>query len=187
MKRVETVFMALVVVLALFALVSIFRNAAVSSEAQSLEERVSRAISAFRTIQDESDFDALQARLETLQSEPLPDTFPSRTEALALDAAFFAVAGDLGVEIASFDTIDGSFPVGDTQFLAVNYSMEAAGTQAAVAGLLQLLEDFPTALIDELSLTRNGDVWSLVLALAVVYEGEVPSGVSSDDDDEEDS
>ena len=175
LRGVEGVLIGLVVVLALFALVSIFRNASASSDVRSLEDRIDRASASLRSIEESSDIAGLQSRLERLRTIPRPRPLPTKLNVLTIDAALFARAADLGVGVTSFNSLDAPVETEGSSFSALSYAVQASGSPDALTGLMRLLEEYPTAVVRELTLTNESGGWTAGLTLAVVYDSGNPS------------
>ena len=175
LRGVEGVLIGLVVVLALFALVSIFRNASASSDVRSLEDRIDRASASLRSIEESSDIAGLQSRLERLRTIPRPRPLPTKLNVLTIDAALFARAADLGVGVTSFNSLDAPVEIEGSSFSALSYAVQASGSPDALTGLMRLLEEYPTAVVRELTLTNESGGWTAGLTLAVVYDSGNPS------------
>ena len=101
-------------------------------------------------------------------------TFPSRGDALQLSAQVAGYVAEQGVRVTAFDSGQTSVPLGEVEYPAIAYSLSASGSAGSLIGLLTLIDDVPTGVVQTLDVSRDPDAsqqWLLNLILVIIYEG----------------
>ena len=167
--RIETALVVAALILLVVFVTSGQRGSVLSTEIEELEGRVTRERLSLASLEESSDFAALETELERLQSLPEPQALPSREGVLTLEATLFAKAEEVGALMSSFVSRDGVVPLGGREFEAVSFTAQALGSAESLTSLLQLLEVYESAVVRQLDFGRNGGLWEMSLGLDVIY------------------
>ena len=182
--RWETALVALV----LLAAVGVFslsrQNTNAEDEGIDMGNRLTKTEAALARLADQSN--QLRSEMAELQSVSAQVALPSRVEALALSGVIAAYVGERDILVSSFDSAQTFAELGESEYLAINYSLVAQGKSGELIGLLDLVDIIPTGLIQDLDFERELEVeeeesegvvvrrftedWFLSLSLLVVYE-----------------
>lgn len=119
----------------------------------------------------------LEETLGTLKA-PVPATqgsLPSRFDAQGLGIRFTEYVTEPGrdVRIGSFDSVESSFNAGAQVYPVLSYTIEAKGPKNSLIGLLGLLKEYPSALVQALTFSRDAvdeTQWVMKLGLVLFYE-----------------
>lgn len=142
------------------------------AELAALEKRFRVAEDDLAYLLANDDTPTLKQNLEAERSMPESQTLPSRSEASDFSGAIVEYAAIKGLPLTTFDRTDTSVAISGKEFPSLRHSVEAQGPGATLEGLLQLVNEFPTAKVLELNLTRVAQArsqWAMALELDVFY------------------
>jgi hypothetical protein len=92
-----------------------------------------------------------------------------------MGGAIFGKASSLRVTLDSLTTKEQTVRLGDTDFLAMVFDLNAQGTPAALTNFLSLLREFNTAVVEALDIGRSGASAAVHMVIAVPYEVAAPA------------
>ncbi|MBI4281930.1 MAG: hypothetical protein HY672_00365 [Chloroflexi bacterium] len=130
---------------------------------------VQRTLDALMAGQDP---DVLRQQIQELQAILGGQTLPTRREALELSTALTDYAAQSGLRIVAMNTADGTVPGANEgeETPVVEVSLEVEGTLAKLIGTLGAVDNFSTAMVQNLGFSAGDDgEWSAKLELAVAY------------------
>jgi len=168
----------LILVLGLVILVVAYVGYNQYRETTAAQEELATLTSRIRVIQDDLAYlqandqtAALRGQLEGERSKSQPQALPTRPAAREFSEKVVNFAAENGLPFNTFDRVDASVPIGTKEFSSLHHSLEVQGSGEALSGLLQLVNEFPTAKVLELSFTRAGDrsQWQMTLEMDVFY------------------
>ena len=180
--RWETALVALV----LLAAVGVFslsrQKSSLGDEDLELGKRFVKTEAALGRLAEQSS--QLKLDITGLQSVPAKATLPSRVEALGLSGVIAAYVGERDILVSSFDSAQTFAQLGESEYPAINYSLVAQGESGALLGLLDLVDNIPTGLVQDLKFEReveeeesDGVVirrftadWFMTFSILVVHE-----------------
>ena len=132
-----------------------------------------------KTAQDDLDFfarnnerDTLEERLRLLQTEQSPISLPSRESALLFRDDILSYVAEQQLALTQYANDESLTPFGDREYPTIRYSLIAQGDEAALVGMLSLLQDLPTASVQVLQLIRPPEEladWELSLELTLFF------------------
>jgi hypothetical protein len=176
LRRPEAVLVVLILVVAAGWLYLDRQTKDAELEVSGLDRKSRAARDDLRVLEDNSNLAALQKELEQLRSAPRPVTLPSREDALKFLNEMPTYASEKGLPLSTFEFANASAGVAGTDYPIVRYSVVARGTLEPLVGALKLLQDFPTATVQALRLTRfaaGGEgQWEMKFDLDVLYRKE---------------
>ena len=94
-------------------------------------------------------------------------------EALGLGPTLATYAGQTGVAVKTFDSELTSSLVGEDEFQTIVYTLAAQGSPQALIGILSLVDEVPSAVVQTLRYTsdeQSQGQWTMDLGLLVIYE-----------------
>ena len=177
LARLEVGLAGLVLVLAVFAY-NLYQQA---QEAQDNQAAQDHDISVLRDdlvyFENNNDKEKLLEELEQLRAMPKPVSLPGHGVALSLGNAITEYARRENLPLTGFDRVDFVTTVGEAEFSAVKFTITAVGDEKRLTGILQLLREFPTALVRTLEFIRplaEGEetlagAWKMTLNVDVIY------------------
>ena len=138
----------------------------------SLDAKLRAARADLRIQNSNDDANELRDEIARLESEQRPLSLPSRDEAMRLgqEILFYADAQQLNLPV--FGREESVATLGDQDYTSIRYSLAAQGSTESLAGVLQLLRDFPTAIVQTLNFIRPPEglnSWEMTLELDVFY------------------
>ena len=174
-SRLEAALLIVVMVAAIGAWFLFQERSSARQDVEDAQDRVARTRKAIESLTEEEV--SLRADVEGL--EPIAPAievpaFPSRSDALQLSARVAGYVAERGMRVSSFDSGQTAVPVSELQFPAIGYSISAKGSADSLIGLLVLIDEVRTGVIQTLEVSRDPDTlqqWFLSLNLVVVYDG----------------
>ena len=175
--RLEVALAGLVLVLAWFAY-NLYQQAQDAEENQASQDR---RLSALRDdlvfFESNNDKEKLQEELRQLRSTPAPPSLPPHRVALSLGNRITEYAQNEKLPLTGFDRLDFVTTLEDTEYPAIKYTVTAVGDEKRLTGILQLLSEFPTAMVRTLEFIRpppKGEAtlagaWEMKLNVDVIY------------------
>jgi hypothetical protein len=139
----------------------------------SVERRIAAARDDLAELRSGAAADHLRDELRRLEAEAPPE-FPPLADALQFGAAVTEYASSQQLAVDAFDVASSTYESGGVAYPAISYSIDVRGPAAVLVGLLSLPTRVPTAVFENLELTRAGepgDDWRLQLTLSVVHAG----------------
>ena len=169
--RLETVLVALVLVTAIAAYMVRQQAQGALEDEVALERQVRAARDDIAARAVTFDPTGLQAELEQLQATTQTLSLPTRQEARQFRSAMVAFAAAKSLRLTVRLT-ENSVAVGDKEYPSVHYSIIARGASESLVEALNLLkeENFRTAAVRSLELSRQSGQWELILELDVLYQ-----------------
>lgn len=153
--RVETGLVALVVIVGFVGLTRFApAEEVVRDDASVLQNKLKVARDDLAYLQSNDTRPALKAELEKLRAAPALQDVPSRQTVVQLSNVIVSFAADQGLELRSFTSAVKSATRGKAKFESIAYSIVAAGEVDPLIGVLGRLDDFPTAVVEGLELSR---------------------------------
>jgi len=150
-----------------------------SQKANDAREEESRLENSVKTAQDDLDFfarnnerDTLEERLRLLQTEQSPISLPSRESALLFRDDILSYVAEQQLALTQYANEESLTPFGDREYPTIRYSLIAQGDEAALVGMLSLLQDLPTASVQVLQLIKPPEEladWELSLELTLFF------------------
>ena len=148
--RIEVAVLAAVL---LVAVVWYYQNQQIDDareEESVLQRQLKAAVDDLNLFIADNEQPALEAELRQLQvvvEEPSSTLLPSREDALKFRDDLLAYVDNRQLELNEFGKEETSTPFGDDEFPTIRYSIAAVGNADALVGMLELLQDFPTATV----------------------------------------
>ena len=167
-----TLILGLVILIVAYAGFNQYKKAtAAQEELSSLTGRIQVVQDDLAYFQANDETAALRQKLETERSKSPPQALPTQSAAREFSAKILSYAAEKGLPWTTFDRVDVSVPIGTKEFNSSHHSLEAQGSGDALSGLLQLVSEFPTAKVLELSFTRGSDrsQWQMTMEMDVFY------------------
>ncbi|MCH8086294.1 MAG: hypothetical protein IIC81_00425 [Chloroflexi bacterium] len=141
-----------------------------------VEARLARAQSTLSGLNNNGGVDALTEDLEELQSDPGPQLFPSREEASNLFPSIASRVQELAVDLIGFNSTEKTLRVegleGKDRPL-ISYAFTALGEPEDLLGVLSLVNDHPTAIVQSLKMDSSEGRWTITADLALFYHVDV--------------
>ena len=112
--------------------------------------------------------------LEELESSQELRAFPSRADALEFRKALTTYIAEQDLTVTALNTAQTTTTLDDVEYKAVNYTLAPLSNANALIGLLYLVDDVPSGVVQTLVLSRDPDSssqWMMDLGVAVLYEG----------------
>lgn len=173
--RIELAVLAAVLV---FAVVWFYQNQQVGDareEESVLDRQLKAAQDDLNLFIANNEQPALAEELRQLQVVERPLSLSSREDALKFRDDVLSYVDDRQLTLNAFGKEETSIPFGGDDFPTIRYSISAQGSEDDLVGMLQLLQDFPTATVQVLQLVRSPeslDSWEMNLNLDVLYRNE---------------
>ena len=176
--RRETL-LALLVLVGAAALVYLYQERGdVSEELRELEGKLPGTRQAIVSMGEERDglterIAALTAEVGQLESEPETRTLPTQTEALGLSIALTDYVTEENLDLTGFTSEQVSVPTGAETQTAIGYTLALRGEPESLVGVLDLVQDTPSTMVQSLGLARDAAaerLWVLNLSVAALYE-----------------
>ena len=173
---------ALVVIAAIIGVFVFLQRGDARQEETDLTENLSKSKSALqaRELEKVDAEEQIRALEESVPSELGP--FPSKSFAqeLSIRLTEYVATPDREVRVNSFVVNqEGTLTLSDTEYPTISYDIEARGPKNSLIGALDLLDEYPTAVVHRLDFNislEDPDMWGLGLTLDVVYEFEPGTG-----------
>ena len=154
--RVETGLVALVVIVGFVGLTRFApAEGVVRDDASVLQNKLKVARDDLAFLNSNDTRPALKAELEELRAAPALQGVPSRQTPVQLSNIIVSFAADQGLELRSFTSAVKPATRGKAKFEGIAYSIVAAGKVDPLIGVLGRLDDFPTAVVERLELSRT--------------------------------
>ena len=180
LARLEVALAVFVLALAWFAY-NLYQQAQEAEENQANQDR---RLSALRDdlvlFESNNDKEKLQEELRQLESTPAPPSLPSYTGALSLGNTITEYAQSQKLPLTGFDRVDFVATLDEAEYPAVKFTVTAVGDEKRLTGMLELLNEFPTALVRTLEFIRpppegpegedaRAGAWEMKLNVDVFY------------------
>ncbi|MCH9035999.1 MAG: hypothetical protein IH860_01590 [Chloroflexi bacterium] len=183
----ETVAVLLVIILAVGGVYLLQQKGDAEDQLVDVEARLARAQSTLRGLNNNGGVDALTEELEELQSDPGPQLFPSREEASNLFPSIASRVQELAVDLIGFNSTEKTLRVegleGKDRPL-ISYVFTALGEPEDLLGVLSLINDHPTAIVQSLEMDSSEGQWAITADLALFYHVDVTLEDLADQEDE---
>ena len=181
--RWETAQVALVLLAAVGVFALSRQKSGAADEDLELAKRLIKTEAAMGRLAEQSA--QLRSDITALQSVPAQASLPSRVEALGLSGVIATYVGERDILVSSFDSAQTFAQLGESEYPAINYSLVAKGKPGELIGLLDLIDNIPTGLVQDLRferafeeeedsegvvIRRITDDWFMSFSLMVVYE-----------------
>lgn len=116
-----------------------------------------------------SNLDELKAELSDLRTriERGGVDFPDKTEYAQMATSLHQLAGESNVEIVNYNGTWTTRELGDTEHPVFSYQLTARGEPLRLASFLREITDFPTMLVQNLSLEREENAWTMNVEMAM--------------------
>lgn len=177
LARLEVALAVLVLALGAFAY-NLYQQA---QEAQANQVTQDRRLAALEDdlifFDSNNDKEKLQEELRQLRSTPAPPALPPYRVALSLGNRITEYAQSQDLPLTGFDRIDFSTTVDETEYSAVKFTVTVVGDEEQLTGMLELLSEFPTAMVRTLEFIRplaggegaRGSAWQMTFNVDVIY------------------
>jgi len=171
--RIETaVVVALLVVVVFWYMLSQQVNE--SSDAEGvLDQKIAAVRSDINAFTQNDERATLQAQLAELQADQTTVVLPSRDLALQFGDVLLKYVSSQNIPLNNYATEETLTPIGEQDYPTIRYSIIVQGPQNSLVGTLELLQEFPTAVVQVLELIRpveDRPEWVMTLELSVFYD-----------------
>ncbi len=177
LARLEVALTVLVLALATFAY-HLYQQAQNAEDSRAAQDRkISTLKDDLIFFQSDNNKEKLREELRELRSTPAPPSLPSEQVALSLGSTITEYAQNQKLPLTGYDRMVFVTTLGEAEFSAVKFTVTAVGNEERLTGMLQLLSDHPTALVQTLEFirplvegeeARDGD-WRMKLDVDVIY------------------
>lgn len=175
----ETVSVLLVIILGIVGVYLIQQKGDEEDRLVDVETRLVTAETNLAKLSDPNNnegVDALTKDLEELQSSPGPQLFPSREEASDLFPLIDGRFQELAIELIDLTSTPKTLLVegleGKDRPL-ISYAFTALGEPEDLLGVLSLVNDHPTAIVQSLKMDSSEGRWTITADLALFYHVDV--------------
>ena len=177
LARLEVALAGLVLVLAIFA----YNLRLQVQEAEANQASQDRRLMAIRDdlifFDSHNDRGKLQEELIQLRSTPAPPSLPPHRVALSLGNRITEYAQSQELPLTGFDRVEFVTTLDETEYSAVKFTVTAVGDEKRLTGMLELLSEFPTAMVRTLEFIRplpadedaRAGTWQMTLNVDVIY------------------
>jgi len=171
--RIESAVVAAVLVFAVLWYYQDQQIFDVREEAVGLERRlqiVTEDLTFAIASDDSNDLEEQLSELRSAQRGPLG--LPSLESAASFGDKLLIYLDEQQLNVLGFGKTETVATVGGKDYQAIRYAIATQGTGESLVGLLKLLEDFPTAAVQSLTLAKpieGSDNWELALELDLFY------------------
>ncbi|MCH8089432.1 MAG: hypothetical protein IH955_05415 [Chloroflexi bacterium] len=183
----ETVAVLLIIILAVGGVYLLQQKGDGEDRLVDVEARLGRAQSTLRGLNNNGGVDALTEELEDLQSDPGPQLFPSREEASNLFPSIANRVQELAVDLIGFNSTEKTLHIegleGSDRPL-ISYAFTALGEPEDLLGVLSLINDYPTVIVQALKMDSSEGQWAITADLALFYHVDVTLEDLADKEDE---
>ena len=186
----ETVAVLLIIILAVGGVYLLQQKGDEEDRLVDVEARLVRAEANLAKLRDPNNnrgVDALTEELEQLQSDPGPQLFPSREEASNLFPSIANRVQELAVDLIGFNSTEKTLHIegleGSDRPL-ISYAFTALGEPEDLLGVLSLINDYPTAIVQALKMDSSEGQWAITADLALFYHVDVTLEDLADQEDE---
>ena len=140
------------------------------TEAEDINGQVAATRATIAALQEEgAKMDSRVVRA-ALDSEPLP--LPSAGEALGLSSRLTAYFTEAGLQVGAYSTGRESADLAGSRYPAIGFAISATGVARGLMGVLEVVQEMPTAFVRNLDFERHPDLsdqWVMTLDLVVVF------------------
>lgn len=177
LARLEVVLAVLVLAVAVFAY-NLYQQAEEAKENQATQDRRLAALRDDLIFFDRNNNqDTLQEELQQLRSTPAPSSLPPYRVALSLGTMITKYAQSQELPLTGFDRVDFVTTLEEKEYSVVKFTVSAVGDEQQLTGMLELLTEFPTAMVQSLEFIRplasganaRSGSWQMTLNVDVIY------------------
>ena len=187
--RMETALLGIVLVAAAGLVYLSQRVSEAEDEEANSADRLTKTEAALVQLTQQGD--ELESAVAQLKALPGLQSFPSRTEALALTTLVANYVAGRDIVVTAFDSERSSKSLGGADYPAIEYTLLAHGLVGPLIGLLDLIRDVPTEIVQTLDFQSglpqveeeeqeqeqavppvpvDPGVWTMSVGLKVVYQ-----------------
>ena len=175
--RLETALAALLLVLVYYGY-DLYQKAGEAVENQATQDRRLSALRADLVVfETDNDKAKLQEELRALRAVEAPQALPSARVAAALGDTITEYAQSERLPLPGFEQVDIVSMIGEVEYPAVKFSITALGNEERLTGMLELLAEYPTAMVETLEFIRPLDeegssrpgAWEMNLVVNVIF------------------